>query len=56
MKALNNNPESAVIANNIKTVAQIHNEPERLIKFWLSLDKRMGYSTKLNMIYTSIFA
>ena len=36
--------------------AENGNEPERLIKFWLSLDNRMEYSTKLNMIYTSIFS
>ena len=31
------------------------NEPERLIKFWLGLDKGMKYSAQFNTIYTSIF-
>lgn len=31
------------------------NEPERLIKFWLGLDKGMKYSSERNTIYTSIF-
>ena len=31
------------------------NEPDRLIKFWLGLDKGMKYSSKFNTIYTSIF-
>ena len=31
------------------------NEPERLIKFWLGLDKGMKYSSKFNSMYTSIF-
>ena len=31
------------------------NEPERLIKFWLGLDKGMKYASKFNTIYTSIF-
>ena len=31
------------------------NEPERLKKFWLGLDKGMKYSSQFNTIYTSIF-
>ena len=31
------------------------NEPQRLIKFWLGLDKGMKYSAQFNTIYTSIF-
>ena len=31
------------------------NEPKRLIKFWLGLDKGMKYSAQFNTIYTSIF-
>ena len=31
------------------------NEPERLKKFWLGLDKGMKYSAQFNTIYTSIF-
>ena len=31
------------------------NEPKRLIKFWLGLDKGMKYSARFNTIYTSIF-
>ncbi len=31
------------------------NEPERLKKFWLGLDKGMKYSVQFNTIYTSIF-
>ena len=31
------------------------NETDRLIKFWLGLDKGMKYLSKFNTIYTSIF-
>ena len=34
--------------------AENGNEPERLIKFWLGLDKGMKYASKFNTIYTSI--
>ena len=45
--------ECVVVQPNLGT--ENGNEPERLIKFWLGLDKGMRYSAQFNTIYTSIF-
>ena len=46
---------AGTLKENGKILKENGNEPERLIKFWLGLDKGMKYSSKFNSMYTSIF-